>query len=50
MYDIIGDIHGYCSKLEELLIKMGYEKRIVLGDILIEKQFLLGTILIVARK
>ncbi|MBK8495964.1 MAG: metallophosphoesterase [Chitinophagaceae bacterium] len=26
MYDIIGDIHGYCSKLEELLSKLGYEK------------------------
>ncbi len=26
MYDIIGDIHGYCSKLEELLTKLGYEK------------------------
>lgn len=24
MYDIIGDIHGYCSKLKELLIKLGY--------------------------
>jgi hypothetical protein len=27
MYDIIGDIHGYCSKLEELLAKMNYEKK-----------------------
>jgi hypothetical protein len=27
MYDIIGDIHGYCSKLEELLKKMNYEKK-----------------------
>lgn len=26
MVDIIGDIHGYCSKLEELLKKMNYEK------------------------
>ncbi|MBK8300404.1 MAG: metallophosphoesterase [Chitinophagaceae bacterium] len=26
MYDIIGDIHGYCSKLEELLTKMDYKK------------------------
>ena len=26
MYDIIGDIHGYCSKLEELLIKLDYAK------------------------
>ena len=26
MYDIIGDIHGYCSKLEELLIKLHYTK------------------------
>lgn len=24
MYDIIGDIHGYCSKLKELLIKLDY--------------------------
>jgi len=24
VYDIIGDIHGYCNTLEELLIKMGY--------------------------
>ena len=24
MYDIIGDIHGYCSKLKELLLKLGY--------------------------
>ena len=26
MYDIIGDIHGYCSKLKELLIKMDYKE------------------------
>ena len=26
MYDLIGDIHGYHSKLEELLVKLGYEK------------------------
>jgi len=26
LYDIIGDIHGYCSKLEELISKLGYEK------------------------
>ena len=26
MYDIIGDIHGYCSKLKELLKKMHYEE------------------------
>jgi hypothetical protein len=25
LYDIIGDVHGYCSKLKELLIKLGYE-------------------------
>ncbi len=25
MYDIIGDIHGYCDKLEELLTRLGYE-------------------------
>jgi Calcineurin-like phosphoesterase len=24
MYDIIGDIHGYCSKLKELLLKLEY--------------------------
>ena len=24
MYDIIGDIHGYCSKLKELLLKLDY--------------------------
>ena len=27
MYDIIGDIHGYCTKLKELLKKMGYEEK-----------------------
>ena len=27
MYDIIGDIHGYADKLEELLIKLGYHKK-----------------------
>lgn len=26
MYDLIGDIHGHADKLEELLIKLGYEK------------------------
>ncbi len=26
MYDIIGDIHGHCSKLEELLTKLDYAK------------------------
>ncbi len=26
MYDIIGDIHGYCSKLQQLLLKLGYSK------------------------
>ena len=26
MYDIIGDIHGYCSKLKELLLKLGYSE------------------------
>lgn len=25
MYDIIGDIHGYCNKLKTLLTKLGYE-------------------------
>mgnify|MGYP000206042086 CR=1 FL=1 len=27
MFDIIGDIHGYASKLEALLLKLGYEKK-----------------------
>jgi hypothetical protein len=27
MIDFIGDIHGYADKLEELLIKLGYEKK-----------------------
>lgn len=27
MYDLIGDIHGYASILEELLSKLGYKKR-----------------------
>jgi hypothetical protein len=27
MIDIIGDIHGYADKLEELLLKLGYSKR-----------------------
>lgn len=26
-FDIIGDVHGYASKLKELLIKMGYENK-----------------------
>jgi hypothetical protein len=26
MYDLIGDIHGYCSKLEHLLTKLDYSK------------------------
>lgn len=26
MYDIIGDIHGYCSKLRELLFHLGYKE------------------------
>jgi len=26
LYDIIGDIHGYCSKLKELLLKLGYSE------------------------
>jgi len=26
MYDIIGDIHGYCSKLKELLTKLDYKE------------------------
>jgi hypothetical protein len=25
LYDIIGDIHGYCDKLKELLTRLGYE-------------------------
>lgn len=25
-YDIIGDIHGHCDELEQLLIKLGYQK------------------------
>ena len=27
MMDLIGDIHGHADKLEELLLKLGYEKR-----------------------
>jgi len=27
VFDIIGDIHGYASALERLLVKLGYEKR-----------------------
>lgn len=27
LYDIIGDIHGYCSKLKELLLKLGYAEQ-----------------------
>jgi len=26
MIDLIGDIHGYADKLEELLLKLGYKK------------------------
>jgi len=26
MYDIIGDLHGYCSKLKELLLKLDYKE------------------------
>lgn len=26
MYDLIGDIHGYADRLENLLLKSGYEK------------------------
>ena len=26
MYDIIGDIHGHASRLEQLLERMGYER------------------------
>ncbi len=26
MYDIIGDIHGHCSKLQELLVKLDYKE------------------------
>lgn len=28
MIDLIGDIHGYANKLEELLLKLGYEKSV----------------------
>ena len=27
MFDLIGDIHGYCDQLEELLDKLGYKKK-----------------------
>ena len=26
MYDLIGDIHGHATELEQLLEKLGYEK------------------------
>ena len=39
-YDIIGDVHGCADSLCELLTLLGYTKKIIFGNILLDKQFL----------
>ena len=33
MYDFIGDIHGHADELEQLLVKLGYQKDIKMSAI-----------------
>lgn len=33
MYDFIGDFHGHADELEQLLVKLGYQKDIKMSAI-----------------